>query len=305
VIERLASPDDLASVRWIHGAPDCAACTDPPLQVVATDDHTFILRISKCFSFEANFIYLLLGTERAVLFDTGAPPDPGSTLRVLPLRETVDAILAAHPRGRDLPLVVAHSHGHRDHVFWDGQFADRPRTTLVGLSLAEVTAFWDLKDWPEGEARHDLGDRPLTVFPIPGHEATHIAVFDHRTGILLTGDLLYPGLLTVRDWPAFRASARRLRDVAARYPIRLALGHHVEMSRTQGRPYPLGATWQPEEHSLPLGPADIEALHEACETMAETPHDVTLDRFALVLLPEAASTRPGPNAAQTHKGPTT
>ena len=87
---------DLASVRWIHGAPDCAVCEDPPLQVVHFDRDTVLLRISKCFSFEANFIYLLVGRERAVLFDTGAPPDPGSTLRVLPLRETVDGILASH-----------------------------------------------------------------------------------------------------------------------------------------------------------------------------------------------------------------
>jgi glyoxylase-like metal-dependent hydrolase (beta-lactamase superfamily II) len=305
MLERLASLDDLASVRWIHGATDCAASDDPLLQVVAADDDTFILRISKCFSFEANFIYLLLGTERVVLFDTGAPPDEGSAARVLPLRDTVDAILAHHPRGRDLPLVVAHTHGHGDHIFWDGQFAGRPRTTLVGLSLAEVTGFWNLPLWPEGEARFDLGDRPLTVFPIPGHEPTHIAVFDHRTGILLTGDLLYPGLLTVRDWPAFRASARRLHDFAARHPVRMALGHHVEMSRTPGQAYPLGATWQPEEHPLPLPPSEIEALHRAFEAMAEAPHDVTLDRFAIVLMPEAARTLPGHLPSQPDEGPTT
>lgn len=295
----------LAAVRWIHGAPDCAVCTDPTLQVVSVDPDTFILRISKCFSFEANFIYLFLGSQRAVLFDTGTPPDPGSAARVLPLRETVDAILAAHPMGRDLPLVVAHTHGHGDHTYWDGQFADRPRTTLVGLSLAEVTAFWTLPDWPEGEARFDLGGRSLTVFAIPGHEATHIAVFDHRTGILLTGDLLYPGLLTVRDWPAFRASARRLWDFAAQHPVRMALGHHIEMSRKAGQAYPLGATWQPEEHALPLGVSDIEALHHACEAMAEAPHDVTLNRFAIVLMPEAARTLPGHSTAQTDEGPPT
>ena len=297
-----ASPDpalpepvpDLAGVRWIHGAPDCARSADPLIQVVAVDPDTFILRISKCFSFEANFIYLLLGTERAVLFDTGAPPDPGSPARILPLRETVEALLLAHPRGPGLHLVVAHTHGHGDHIFWDAQFADRPDTSLVGLLLPEVQAFWNLPRWPEGEAIHDLGGRPLTVFPIPGHEPTHISVFDPRTGILLTGDLLYPGLLTVRDWPAFRASARRLRDFAAAHPIRMALGHHIEMSRTPGQAYPLGATWQPDEHPLPLDPAQIEALHHSCEAMADAPHGATFDHFAIVLMPEAAATLPGP-----------
>lgn len=131
------------------------------------------------------------------------------------------------------------------------------------------------------------------MFSIPGHEPTHIAVFDQRTGILLTGDLLYPGLLTVRDWLAFRRSARRLRDFAATHPVRMALGHHVEMSRTPRQPYPLGATWQPDEHPLPLDPSQIEALHLACEAMADAPHDATFERFAIVLMPEAAATLPG------------
>lgn len=284
---------DLASVQWIHGAPDCTRCDDPLIQVVAIDADTFILRVSKCFSFEANFIYLLLGTRRAILFDTGGPADAGAPVQVLPLRETVDALLATHTRGRDLELVVAHTHGHRDHIHWDSQFRDRPRTTLVGLTLPEVQAFWGLSDWPEGETTLDLlGDRLITAFPIPGHEPTHIAVFDHRTGILLTGDVLYPGLLTVRDWPAFRASARRLARFAAAYPVRMALGHHIEMSRAPGQLYPLGATYQPDEHPLPLAPSCIEELHGACEGMADAPRSETFDPFAIEIIPEAGTELP-------------
>lgn len=281
---------DLSAVRWIHGAPEGVPNGDPPIQVVRPEAETFILRVSKGFSFEANFLYLLIGAERAVLFDSGPPPDPGSALRILPLRETVDAILSAQPRR--LELVVAHTHGHGDHVFWDGQFRDRPGTTVVGLGLEEVKAFWGLPGWPEGEAGFDLGGRVPTVFPIPGHEPTHVAVWDPRTGILLTGDVLYPGLLTVRDWPAYRASARRLAEFAARHPVRWALGHHVEMSRRPGEPYPLGATWQPEEHPLPLDASHIAALHELCESMGDAPQDATLAEFALVLMPEALATLP-------------
>ena len=279
--------ETLAATRWIHGAPDCARSDDPLIQVVPVDPDTFVLRISKCFSFEANFITLLVGRDRAILFDTGGPADPGSTARVLPLRETVDAILDAHPRrpaDRAMELIVAHTHGHGDHVFWDAQFADRPHTILVGLGLPDVQAFWGLPDWPEGGGALDLGDRPLTAVPTPGHEATHIAVFDHRTGILLTGDVLYPGLITVRDWPAFRATARRLRDFAAAHTVRMALGNHVEMSRTPGVLYPLGATWQPDEHPLPLDASHIEALHLACEALGDAPRDVTTESFALVMV---------------------
>ena len=37
-----------------------------------------------------------------------------------------------------------------------------------------------------------------------------IALYDRRTGLLLTGDTLYPGRLYVRDGPAFAASIQRL-----------------------------------------------------------------------------------------------
>src|SRR5687768_13593733 len=87
----MATP--LESVRWIHGA-NCAPNGDPLLQVHAFDDDTFILRQSKCFSFEAPFIYLFFGGRSAVLFDTGAGPDPVSRETFLPIREVVDRIVA-------------------------------------------------------------------------------------------------------------------------------------------------------------------------------------------------------------------
>ena len=70
--------------------------------------------MSKAVSFEAPFIFLLFGNERAVLLDTGPSADPAK----VPLRRTVDELvgawLAEHPR-EDYELVVAHTHGHHDH----------------------------------------------------------------------------------------------------------------------------------------------------------------------------------------------
>ncbi len=40
------------------------------------DAHTFILRQSKTVNFEAPFLFLLCGNERALLLDTGATADP-------------------------------------------------------------------------------------------------------------------------------------------------------------------------------------------------------------------------------------
>ncbi len=45
---------------------------EPPIQVHAYDPHTYVLRQSKATNYEAPFLYLLFGNERAILLDTGA-----------------------------------------------------------------------------------------------------------------------------------------------------------------------------------------------------------------------------------------
>ena len=274
----------LESVAWIHGAADCSRTSDPLIQVHRLDRDTFVLRLSKCYSFEANFLFLLLGREQALLLDTGARPDAGARDRTLPLCSTVDELVTGWSTERGVPepdLVVAHTHAHGDHVAGDDQFTGRPRTRVVAPTLAAVTGFFGLPDWPDGRAGLDLGGRELTVLPLPGHEATHIAVHDSRTRALFTGDTLYPGLLTVRDWPAYRRSAARLADLVRQEEVSVVLGAHVEMTRTPGELYPLGTTHQPDEHPLPLAPAHVLELHRACEAMGDAPHRDVHDAFVI------------------------
>jgi hypothetical protein len=73
--------------RWIHGAPPGVRCQDPPLQAHRFDEHTFVLRQSKAVTYEAPFLYLLFGNDRALLLDTGAVADP----RRMPLRAWASA----------------------------------------------------------------------------------------------------------------------------------------------------------------------------------------------------------------------
>ena len=177
-------PIRLDLVRWIHGAVDCATSTDPLIQVEELDENTFILRLSKCFSYEGNFMYLIFGNTRAILFDTGAPPDEHNLSAILPIRNMVNSIVSAWLENGQLvrfELIVAHTHGHRDHVFWDSQFEGRKNTTILRPTLLQVKSFFGLPDWPEGQATLDLGGRMLIVFPLPGHETSHIAVYDERT----------------------------------------------------------------------------------------------------------------------------
>jgi glyoxylase-like metal-dependent hydrolase (beta-lactamase superfamily II) len=267
-------------VRWIHGAPDCSLDTGPPLQVHAFDKDTYILRQSKCTSFEAPFLYLLFGTDKALLLDTGDSSPRGQ----LPIRAVVQGILeqwqAIHERP-SLELVVAHSHGHGDHVAGDDQFRGQPGTTLVEPGLTEVQSFFGFTRWPEQTVSFDLGDRTLTLLPIPGHLDDHIGIYDPKTQIFLSGDVFYPGFLYVTDGPAYRQSIARLARFAADHPIRYFLGSHIEMTSTKGLAYRSGTTYQPVEHVLELFPRQLATLHSAIEEMGDDLVRRVFDDFIL------------------------
>jgi hydroxyacylglutathione hydrolase len=153
-------------VAWMHGAPAGRRVTDPPVQVHHADPHTVILRQSKSVNYEAPFQYLLLGNDRALLLDTGATADPAK----FPLRATVDQLLAEwladHPRD-SYELVVAHTHGHRDHRAGDAQFAGRAGTTIVSREPDAVQQYFGFASWPEQIVEFDLGGRVLEVTGSP------------------------------------------------------------------------------------------------------------------------------------------
>jgi glyoxylase-like metal-dependent hydrolase (beta-lactamase superfamily II) len=134
---------------------------------------------------------------------------------------------------------------------------------LIEGKADAVSSFFSIPDWPRGAAQYDLGDRVLDVVPIPGHEPASIAIYDRRTGILLTGDTLYPGRLYVRDEAAFRSSIDRLVDFTATREVVHVLGAHIENTRTPFLDYPEGTTYQPDEHVLELGRAHLLELQAA------------------------------------------
>jgi glyoxylase-like metal-dependent hydrolase (beta-lactamase superfamily II) len=274
----------IQSFSWIHGSPDCAGSTDPPLQTFQLDPATFILRQSKCLNFEAPFLYLLIGSHKALLLDTGAESKPGHPC---PVQETVRTLLRRWQSDNvnpELELIVAHSHSHGDHVAGDDQFRAQPNTTLIRPALDDVKAFFDLPDWPDGNSSLDLGKRLLTIFPLPGHEGSHIAIYDANTRVLLTGDTLYPGLLTVEDWGAYRRSVVRLMQFTVGHAVSMVLGAHIEMKRTPRQMYRLGTTFQPDEHGLPLMAEHIQRWYSACEAMGANPHRNIQDDFIIAPL---------------------
>ncbi len=252
-------PAPAAEFGWNAGAADCAATPQPPLQVQRLDASTFVLRQNPCASFEANFLYLLIGDTRALLVDSGSVADPAR----MPLAQEVTALLPMRD-GAKLPLLVAHTHSHRDHRDGDAQLAPLAKVEIVPPDEAGVRAFYGFTRWPEGEAQLDLGGRTIDVLPAPGHNDNQVVFYDRQTATLLTGDFLLPGRVTVADTDAFRASARRIATFVRDRPVARVLGGHVEMDKS-GRLYPHGTTHHPDERGPALAKSDVLALPSAMD----------------------------------------
>jgi glyoxylase-like metal-dependent hydrolase (beta-lactamase superfamily II) len=252
---------------------------DPALKVHWHDADTVVLRQGKSVHFEAPFLFLLLGRERALLLDTGAP----ARAEDFPLRETVDHLVASWRERAGIdgpyPLVVAHTHAHEDHVAGDDRLRDRLKTTVVGHAEAAVAEFFGFVD---GSARFELGGRTLEVLATPGHHPAAITVLDPASGWLLTGDTVYPGRLYIDDDEAFAASLDRLVALARDRQVTTVLGCHLEMTAEPGVDYPEGTIEQPDEPPLAMTTAQLEAVRDAAHAAIGVPGRHVHDDFVLV-----------------------
>jgi glyoxylase-like metal-dependent hydrolase (beta-lactamase superfamily II) len=179
------------------------------------------------------YTWLVVGSERACLFDTGTG--------FAPIRPVVEEITS-------LPLIVVNSHYHFDHVGGNREFQavsihpagvnriyndfdasvaayltflrqrDRALSTFRGLDaelLGLLTIETNPRDLPsliedraigrgrpstevgtveDGDAI-DLGDRVLRVLHTPGHSPDGISLLDETNGLLLTADAFNLGLV--------------------------------------------------------------------------------------------------------------
>lgn len=263
---------------WIHGG-DCV--NDPLIQVHAYNRNLYILRQSQCDIYEGNFLYLLFGDEKALLMDTGAKPSS-------PVWETVDRIVRAWLNANNMAsieLIVAHTHSHFDHIQGDSQFVGKPFvSTIVGNDLPSVTQFWGFSDFPFDQPSIDLGNRVIDVLGTPGHHPNSVTLYDHRTQLLLTGDIVYPGHLfvfTPQDWPVFQESLRRLVEFAALNPVEWVVGCHVEMGAAPFASFPYGTDFQPNEHSLEFKPNILLDVYKAAAAMGNQPQCQIFEEFVI------------------------
>lgn len=254
----------LRDVVWIHGSASAKHNTDPDIQVHWHDEHTVVMRQNMAVDYEAPFLYVMFGSRRAVLLDTGATASP----EYFPLRAVVDGLverwLASHPVDH-YELLVLHTHAHGDHVAGDGQFAARPATVVVGASRDVAWPWFGFGEDLDWIVQLDLGDRVLEVLQSPGHHESAVTIYDSRTRWLLTGDTVYPGRLYVQDAPAFRATLDRLVEFADRRGVTEVLGCHIEMTRAAGVDYPIRSTYQPDEPALPMTVSQLREVRRAMD----------------------------------------
>lgn len=266
--------------RWISGGPDCGE--EPAIQIHVYNRDFYILRQSLCTSFEAPFMYLIFGRDKALLLDTGV----GNLSIQEAVADVIESWLASYGLS-SIDLVVVHTHGHSDHTGGDTQFTGQPNTTLVPASVAELQAFFGIANWPTEIVSYDLGGRILDVIPIPGHHASHIALYDRRTQLLLTGDTLYPGRLYVLgavsqgQWPIYQTSIQRLVDFTATHPVQFVLGAHIEMTSVAKEQLAFRSTHHPNEHPLQLSHEHLLELNLAVIEMGGTPQRQTHDHFVI------------------------
>lgn len=176
--------------------------------------------------------YLILGTQRSVMFDTG--------MGIGDIRKVAESL--AH-----LPITVINSHTHNDHVGGNWQFdsidgmdtaftranakgstADAQAELTAGNVCGALPSAFDPKTystrpfhithWLHDGDRIDLGGRTLEIVATPGHTPDAICLLDRANGLLFTGDTFYPGTIWLyrpeTDLDAYAHSVQRLAALA-------------------------------------------------------------------------------------------
>jgi glyoxylase-like metal-dependent hydrolase (beta-lactamase superfamily II) len=183
--------------------------------------------------FQEVISYLILGDERALLFDTG-----------MGLGDIAGVVTGI----TDRPVTVLNSHGHFDHVGGNAEFETvlaldhaftreaahgLPHDVVAGEVAPEAltrplpedmdAATWSIRPWDvhghvDDGTLIDLGGRTVEVLAIPGHTPDSLALLDEAAGLLWTGDTFYEGPIWLfvpeTDLDAYERSLQRLVTLA-------------------------------------------------------------------------------------------
>lgn len=207
-----------------------------------------VFAIYEPHQFEEVISYLILGSKRGLLFDTGMG---------------IGKISDVTARLTRLPITVLNSHTHFDHTGGNAEFSDIvdqdtpfTRTNEKGQSniysrdaLApericghlppgvqpnsySIRPFHVAHRVKDGEPIH-LGNRELEVIFTPGHTPDSLSLLDRKHGLLFTGDTFYPGPIYLftpeTDFDAYTKSVARLARLAPKLELLLP-AHNVPVA---------------------------------------------------------------------------
>lgn len=254
-----AAPGNLR-FSWIHGSISAKANTDVRIQVHRYNEHTYILRQNPAIHWEAPFMYLLMGNERAVLLDTGATEEA----EYFPLREVVDGVLMRWAQAQDMELpelIVLPLGSDQSQTAAIEQFNNRPNTVVVPPTEDARSKLLG-SEWLQGSDL-DLGGRVLTALPTPGLDAEAMSLYDPWAQLLFTGNAFYPGRLVIRDFSAYQQSLSDLVALVDEHPVNMIFGGRIEMTRQPGLDYRLRANYRPDERALEMGPRHLDLALQA------------------------------------------
>lgn len=202
------------------------------------DEGTYI--ISEYQHWEETHCYLLIGTDRAMLIDTG--------LGICNIYDEVCKLT-------DKPITAVATHIHWDHIGGHKYFPDfdthkAELDWITGAFPLPVQAVRhmvaDRCQLPEGFDIHsyeifqgepsrlledgdtiDLGGRIIQALHTPGHSPGHLCFWEAERGYLFSGDLVYKGTLFA-NYPSTdpQSYLKSLEKVAALPAKRVFPGHH-------------------------------------------------------------------------------
>lgn len=272
----ISASESLFVKTWRHGSEDCQSNSEPAIEVFAANSTSYILRQSKCLSYEAPFMYLLVGDNKSLLLDTGAHSDELQ----FPLYKNIKQLLNELGKDDTHKLLVMHSHSHKDHYGNDEQFLNKANITLVSPKRENLANYINLADDNTPFSQIGLGSRTITVLPTPGHQEEAITLYDSHSQWLLTGDSLYPGLIYVKDWLSYKKSIALLAEFSQSVAVSAILGGHIEMKTQANHYYEIGSLYQPNERPLALATTDLEKLNQQLSDSI-SPQALELNKFII------------------------
>ena len=191
---------------------------DPVVAVEDLGEGTFAIGEPRYY--QQNYSYLIVGTTRALLFDSGSGT------------RDVSSVVGRLTR---LPVTVMVSHLHFDHfggiapfehvalidlpetrADMSGSFFRPGRYEYMGLVDGRAAPSIRVGEWLAPGSIIELGGRSVRVLSTPGHTPTSVALFDAQNKWLFIGDFIYPttlyAFLPGASLSAYQATAKMLLD---------------------------------------------------------------------------------------------